>query len=200
MAEQLTHIKADSKKRSLFQELAKDAMEEVIVPKSRDAMRNMSDDIFTMFLEVVRNIRDGILYPDGNIPNRKPMGGGGGTYSGVTNYTSFSRPINSYQSNISQGRKDLIGQRPGNEVDYVWVWSEEDAKSLLGFLKERIDNYGKAKVSDLYEKIGRKTTISDFNFGWTDSNSFGFYYDHNRRHDEAPWFIDLPKPVDIRDA
>jgi len=184
--------------------LGKDAMEEIILPKSRDAMRNMSDDIFTMFLDVVRNIRDGILYPDGNVPNRKPMGNGGlygGTYTGVTNYTSYSRPIGTYQSTPQRGR-DLIGQRPGNEVDYIWVWTEEEARKVVGCLKEEIDNYSKVKVAYLYEMIKRRTTMSDFTFGWTKDHidQITYYEDRSRRMDEPRWFIDLPRPVDIRNV
>lgn len=198
------HVKADTKERSLIRELGKDALEEVILPKSTDAIRNMSDDIFTMLLEVVRNIRDGILYPDGNVPNRKPLGHSGtygSSYNGVTNYASFSRPINTYQSNTQKGR-DLIGQRPGNEVDFIWVWSREDAMKIVGSLKETIDNYDKVKVAFLYEMIQRRTTMSDFIFGWTRDHldSITYYEDTSRRMDEPRWFIDLPRPVDIRNV
>lgn len=193
------HVKADTHDRSLLKELGKAAMDEVIIPKSRDTMRNMSDDIFTMFLEVLRNLRDGILYPDGNVPNRKPMGSNG-SYNRTTNYTSFSRPINDYRPSIqSQTGRDPIGMRPGNDVKYIWVWSEDDAKRIVGTLKEDIENYGKVKVAVLYEMIRERTTMADFTFGWTDKdvNSIGYYYDSSRRADEPKWFLDLPKPVDI---
>lgn len=199
------HVKASTKERSLIRELGKDVVEEVIMPKSRDAMRNMSDDIFSMFLEAIRNIRDGILYPDGNAPNRKPIGNSGpyGTYNGITNYTSYSRPIGTYQSTPQRGR-DLIGQRPGNEVDYIWVWTEEDAKKVVGTLKENIDNYGKVKVAFLYEmiEVQRRTTMSDFIYGWTKDHvdNIRYYEDTSRRRDEPRWFIDLPRPVNISNS
>lgn len=189
------HVKASTKERSVLRELGKGAMEEVIIPKSRETMRNMSDDIFTMILEVLRSLRDGILYPDGNIPH-KSSPNSTGVYTGTTNYTSFSTPINKYQPSSPKGR-DLIGQRPGNEVKYVWVWTEEDAKRITGTLREDIENYGKVKVAVLYEMIKERTTMSDFTFGWTDANAIGYHYDGSRRADEPKWFIDLPKPVDI---
>lgn len=190
------HVKASTKDRSIMHELAKGAFEEVIVPRSKETMRNASDDIFTMVIEMFRTVRDRFLYPDGNVPNKRTSQGVG-VYTGTTNYTSFSRPISTYQpSNQPKGR-DMIGQRPGNEVKYIWVWTEEDAKRIVGTLKEDIENYGKVKVAVLYEMIKERTTMSDFTFGWTDANTIGYYYDSGRRADEPKWFIDLPKPVDI---
>lgn len=189
------HVKASTEDRSLIKELGKSAMEEVIIPKSRDTMRNMSSDIINMFAEVLRNIVDGFLYPDGNVPSRKSSQSSG-YYTGTTNYQSFSRPIGQYQPSNQKGR-DVIGQRSGNEVKYVWVETEEKAKQIVGALKEDIDNYNKAKVASLYEMIGERTTFADFKYGWTDSNAIGYYYDSSRRGNEYKWFIDLPKPVDI---
>lgn len=193
------HVEASTQDRSLVKDLAKGAMEEVIIPKSRDAMRNMSDDIFNMVLDALRSLRDGFLYPNGNVPNRRPTPGNGiQTYNGQTNYTSFSTPINTYQPSNSP-IKDTIGQRPGNEVKYVWVESEDKANQIVNTLKADINHYGFVKVASLYEMIGVRTTMADFKFGWTKNelNSIRYYYDTNRRPDEYRWFIDLPRPVDI---
>lgn len=187
------HVKASTEDRSLVRELGKSAMEEVIIPKSKETMRNMSSDIINMFAEALRSLVDGILYPNGGVPSRR---NNQGTYTGTTNYTSYSRPIGQYQSSTQRGR-DIIGQRSGNEVKYVWVETEEKAKQIVGALKEDIDNYGKAKVASLYEMIGERTTFADFKFGWTDPSTVGYYYDSSRRGNEYKWFIDLPKPVDI---
>lgn len=190
-------VKASTESRSIPKQLVKEAVNDVVIPKSKEAMRNMSDDIFTMVLEMLRNIRDGILYPDGDAPSRRNSGNG--YYSEKTNYTSYSKPIGQYQPSQQKGR-DVIGQRSGNEVKYVWVESEEKAKQIVGALKEDIDNYGKAKVATLYEMIGERTTFADFKYGWTDANSVGYYYDSSRRGNEYKWFIDLPKPVDIQNS
>lgn len=192
-------VKAATEDKSLLRDLGKGAMEEVIIPKSKEAMRNMSDDLFQMAIEFFRKVRDGILYPDGNVPVRR-SNQGNGVYTGTTNYTSYSRPINDYRPQgypgESRGYRDTIGQRPGNEVKSIWVESEDKAKQIIGALREDIDNYGKVKVATLYEMIGERTTMADFRFGWTDASAIGYYYDTNRR-DEFKWFIDLPKPVDI---
>ncbi len=188
-------VKASTEDRSLMKDLGKGVMDEIIIPKSKDTMRNMFSDIIGMFADAMRSSIDRILYPDGNVPNRKPNSSLG-VYTGTTNYTSFSRPINNYQPSTQRGR-DVIGQRAGNQVKHVWVDSEEKAKMLCGALKEDIDNYGKAKVASLYEMIGERTTFADFKYGWTDPNAISYYYDTNRRGDEYRWFIDLPMPVDI---
>ena len=187
-------VKASTEDRSLLKDLGKGAMDEIIIPKSKDVMRDMFTGIINMFADAMRSSIDRILYPDGNIPNRKPNQGVG-VYTGSTNYTSFSRPINNYHP--QQRGRDMIGQRSGNEVKFIWVESEEKAKMIIGALKEDIDNYGKAKVASLYEMIGERTTFADFKFGWTDANAIGYYYDTNRRSSEYKWFIDLPRPVDI---
>lgn len=186
-------VKASTQDRSLMRDLGKGVMDEIIIPKSKDTMRNMFSDIIGMFADAMRSSIDRILYPDGNVPNRKPNQGMG-VYTGVTNYTSYSRSISDYQP---QRGRDMIGQRSGNEVKFIWVESEEKAKMIIGALKEDIENYGKAKVASLYEMIGERTTFADFKYGWTDANSIGYYYDTNRRANEYRWFIDLPKPVDI---
>ena len=186
-------VKASTQERSLIHDIGKSAMEEVIVPKSKEVMRDMSSGIISMFADAFRNMIDSILYPDGNVPSRKSSQGTG-YYTGTTNYTSFSRPINNYQP---QKGRDTIGQRSGNEVKFIWVESEEKAKQIIGALKEDIDNYGKAKVASLYEMIGERTTFADFKYGWTDPGALGYYYDSSRRGSEYKWFLDLSKPVDI---
>lgn len=188
------HVKASTQETNIMKELGKGVMEEVIVPKSKETMRNMSDDIFTMIVEVLKKLRDGILYPDGNVPYKKTSSSGSGVYTGVTNYTSFSTPISNYQP---QRGRDTIGQRPGNQVKQIWVESEDHAKQIINTLREDIDNYGAVKVATLYEMIGERTTMADFRFGWTNVNSIGYYYDSSRGANEYKWYLDLSKPVDI---
>lgn len=187
-------IKASTQDRSLIKEFGKGVMEEVIIPRSKESMRNMSTSIVDMFAEAMRNFIDKVLYPDGNVPYKKTNPQNGGVYTGITNYTSFSRPIGNYQQ---QKPVETISHRPGNEVKYVWVWTEDDAKKLTGALKEDIENYGYVKVATLYEILKEKTTMADFTYGWTDVNTIRYYYDSNRRADEPKWFIDLPKPEKI---
>lgn len=188
-------VKASTQDRSLMHDIGRSAMEEIVIPKSKEVMRDMLSGIINMFADTFRNVVDSILYPDGNVPTRKNSSSG--VYTGTTNYTSYSRPIGNYQPQNQNRGRDMIGQRSGNEVKFVWVESEEKAKQIVGALKEDIDAYGKAKVASLYEMIGERTTFADFKYGWTDANAIGYYYDSSRRGNEYKWFLDLAKPEDI---
>ena len=188
------HVKADTKEKSLMRDIGKDVMKEIVVPKSLEVLRDMFTGVVNMFADAARNGIDKFLYPDGDVPTRRQNGNG--SYTGVTNYTSFSKPIGTYQPSNAPV-KTVLGQRPGNDVKYVWVDSEEKAKQIIGALKEDIQKYQKAKVASLYEMIGEPTTFADFKYGWVNENDLGYYYDTNRRSNEARWFLDLSKPVDI---
>lgn len=188
------HVEASIENRNVFRELRKSAMEEYIIPKSTEVMRDFMTGMVDMFASALRGSIDKFLYPDGNVPKKTTQSNG--YYTSTTNYTSFSRPIGQYQTSQQRGR-DLIGQRPGNQVKYVWLKTEEDAKRVVGTLKEDIDNYGKVKVAVFYEMIGERTTMADFTYGWTQSDQIGYFYDTSRPAGENKWFIDLPKPVDI---
>ena len=190
-------VKASVEQRnSLMKDIGRGAMEEIIIPKSKGVVRDMFSGIINMLAEAMRNSIDRFLYPDGNVPTNRSSSSN--TYTGVTNYTSYSRP-NTYQPSgqTAQKPREAIGQRSGNEVNYIWVESEDKAKQVIAALKEDIVNYGKAKVATLYEMTGQRTTFADFKYGWTDENALGYYYDTNRRGDEFRWFLDLSKPVDI---
>lgn len=192
-------VNAQVEDRSLMKDLVKGAYNTVIVPQTKTVVRDMSSGIITMFADALRNLVDGWLYPDGSVPNRSSSQSSIGTYTGTTNYSSFSRPINS--NNTQQASflsQTQLGQRPGNEVKYIWVESEEKADKLIKQLKEDIDNYGKVKVATLYEIVGINTTMADFWYGWTDSSSLRYFYDSSRGPLENKWFIDLPRPIDIR--
>jgi hypothetical protein len=168
-------------------------MDEIIVPKSKEVMRDMFTGIVNMFAEAARSSLDKFLYPDGGAPTKMSSSR---YYTGTTNYTSYSRPIGQYQPSNQQVR-DNIGQRSGVDVKCIWVSTEDDAKDILNTLSEEIDNYGKAKVATLYEKIGEKTTFADFKYGWAKKEDLRYVYDSSSPDPNAKWFIDLPKPIDI---
>lgn len=190
------HVNASTEDRSLAKDLVKSAMEEIVIPKTTEVVRDTFLGMIGMLADTAKSMVDKTLYPNGNLPNKKPSSGSG--YYQSTNYTSYSRPIGQYQPTQQPQRgRDLIGQRPGNQVKYIWVESEEKAKMIVGALKEDIDNYGYAKVATLYEMTRERTTSVDFTYGWTDSSAIGYYYDNHRGIDEFKWFIDLPQPVKI---
>ena len=190
------HVKASVEESSLMKDLLSSAMEEYIVPKSTELLRDTFTGMIGMAADALRGMVDKVLYPNGDAPTRKTSNQGSSYYTSTTNYTSFSRPIGQYQP---QRGRDMIGQRPGNLVKKIWVANEDIAKQIVGALIEDIDNYNKAKVATLYEMIGERTTMVDYHYGWPDEhiNAIGYFYDTDRRPDEDRWYIDLPKPVDI---
>lgn len=187
------HIDASVENRSLLKELGKSAMDEYIVPKSTEILWNMFGSMINMFADVMKSSVGKLLYPDGNTPNVKTNNPQTGYY---TNYTSYSTPIKSYTPS-SQAPAQSIGQRPGNMVEYIWVPTEADAIYIRDTLQNEIRQYHKAKVASLYEILRRKTTMADFNYGWTKESDIGYYEDTNRAPGENRWFIDLARPVDI---
>lgn len=191
-------INATTKKRSVGAELGKYAMDEIIVPKSKEVMRDMFSGIVNMFADAARGSVDKFLYPDGNAPKKNQQST---YYTGHTNYTSYSKPIavSDYRSTQQRGR-DPIGSRSGCDVECVWVATEDDAKDICELLIENIENYGKAKVATLYEKIGKRTTEADFSYGWTNRDQVRYFYDTKSPDASKRWYIDLPKPVDIRNV
>ena len=196
------HVDSNSEDHSLFKDLTKYAYEEHIRPRTTSLVRDFIDGSIRMFADALSNAVDRALYPNGGAPARKSNSSNSGVYTGVTRYDSFSRPINQNNNNDqyrSNSGRDTIGQRPGNEVRYIWVESEEKAKKVTNTLKEEIDNYGKAKVASLYEMTKQRTTMADFNFGWTVDhlNQIKYFYDSSRKPGEYKWFLDLPCPVDI---
>lgn len=188
------HVNATVKERSLLAELGKSAMDEYILPKTTEIAHGMFTDIINMVADALKSSVSKILYPNGGAPTKRSSSSG--VYTGVTNYTSFSTPIKTYQSS-NQPSASTIGQRPGNMVNYIWVESEEKAKLIRDTLRDDIQRYHKAKVATLYEMTGQKTTMADFNYGWTNPNDIGYYEDTSRRPGENRWFIDLARPVDI---
>lgn len=182
---QVPQINATVKKKTIASELCDYAMKEVIIPGSKDLMSNVFTGFINMFSDAATKSIDKWIYPDG-APKKQNKSG---TYSTQqTNYTVYSsRP----------GQKPetpSINQRSSVDVDYIWVDTEEEARYIIGCLVEEIDNYGKAKVSTLYEKIKKPTTFSDFKFGWTNKDDLSY------RRDRGKWFIDLPRPVNIENV
>ena len=184
-------IEATTEKRSISSELGKYAMDEIIVPKSKEVMRDMFTGIVNMFADAARGSLDKFLYPNGDAPRKNQ--GNSQYYTGTTNYTSFSRPLNDYKPS----RPDPISTRSGCSVKRVWVKTEADAKDIIGTLKEDIENYGKAKVATLYEQIGERTTEADFSYGWTVNDNIGYFYDTKSPDPDKKWYIDLPQPHSI---
>lgn len=179
------NVNATTKKRTIASELFDYSMKEVIIPGCKDVTRNAFTGLINMLSDAATKSIDKWIYPDG-APS-KSNNNKSGVYTQQTNYTVYS-------SSQNQSSQSVISQRSSVDVDYIWVDTEEEAKYIISCLVEEIDNYGKAKVSTLYEKIKKPTTFTDFKFGWTNAKELSY------RRDRGRWFIDLPRPINIENV
>lgn len=175
---------ATVKDSSVVKDIWNYLMREVFIPNSKEIMRNLLNGTSNMFANAAGKAIDRVIYPDGGAPKRNYVTRDGeGTYTTRTGYkTTLDKPRS-------------INSRSSTEVKYIWVDTEEEAKAIIGALVEDIDNYGKAKVSTLYEMVHETPNFTDFKFGWTNANDISYYRDGSKGY-----FIDLPKPVNIENV
>lgn len=186
-------IKASTKDVNVVGELGNYIMNEYVVPKSKDIIHDLLDSFISLVGDAGRGALNKIIYGEDKHPTTS---NNRGYYSKPqTNYQSYSKPANSSSSNSV---RDPIGTRSSTEVKYVFVDDEESAKELIAGLREICDNYGKVKVSDLYESLNPKvpTNFQDFKFGWTDPDQFGYHKEYTGEF-RGKYMIDMPKPINI---
>lgn len=179
------------KKPSIVRDVVSYAIKEEIEPRSKELMRNLVTGAINMLCDTANKGVDRFIYPDGNAPKRTLKSSNGvGDYHPHTNYSTTV-----YKSD-SKPQKESINSRSSIDVNLIWVDTEEDAKAIVGALIEEIENYGKAKVSTLYDMVKIPTNFTDFKFGWTEreESAIGYYRDRGK------FFIDLPKPVNIENV
>ena len=183
-------INATVKKHSIARELLNYAIKEEIEPRSKELVHSMITGTLNMFNDAARKALDRQFYPDGNMPRRTTKSNSSpiGDYIPHTKYstTVLSR-------NGEKPQRETISTRSSVDVNYIWVDTEEDARTIINTLIEEIDNYNKAKVATLYDMVKIAPNFTDFKFGWTkdDIKSMSYYRDRGR------YFIDLPKPTNI---
>lgn len=181
---------ATVKKPSFFGEILRYAIKEEIEPRSKELVRNAITGTFNMMNDAANKAVDKAFYPDGDGPKRVVKSDGPGSYQPRTKYNTTV-----YRSD-SKPQRETINQRSSIDVNYIWVDTEQEAKSIVSSLIEEIENYNKAKVATLYEMVGVPTNFADFKFGWTkDEEKYIGYY-----RDKGKYFIDLPKPVNIENV
>ena len=181
-------ISATTKEHSIVGDLGKYVMDEYIVPKTKDVLHDTFAGIASMCSDAVQGALNKAFYGEDNHTRRSSTG------ISRTNYTTYSRPA----GQVSQVRRDNVGSRSSVEVKYIWVDDEDSAKIIVASLKELIDNYGKAKVADLYEMLTPKvqTSFTDFKYGWTDTSQFNYHKEYTGEH-RGQYLIDLPRPIDV---
>lgn len=181
---------ATVKKPSFMRDVISYAIKEEIEPRSKELMRNLITGSINMVCDTLNKGVDKYIYPDGNAPKRTVKTSGVNDYHPRTNYAT------SVISSDSKPQRESINSRSSTSISEIWVDTEEDARAIIGALVEEIDNYGKAKVSTLYDMVRIAPNFTDFKFGWTkdEVKSIGYYRDRGK------YYIDLPKPVNIENV
>lgn len=185
-------INATVKKHSIARELLNYAIKEEIEPRSKELVHSMISGTLNMFNDAARKALDKQFYPDGDLPRRTVKSNG--SVSDYVPHTKYSTTVLSRDGN--KPPRESISTRSSVDINYIWVDTEDDAKTIINTLVEEIENYGKAKVATLYDMVKITPNFTDFKFGWTkdDIRSMSYYRDRGR------YFIDLPKPTNIENV
>lgn len=163
-------------KESLFQNredgdtVSNFALGEVIIPTIKD-----------MLWTVVSGSLEMILF--GEVRNSRPRRSGIG---GNSNYTPYNSFYNGNPAGVSGQNKKRPNVNRGNFDDPI-LETREDAYSVVGYLADRIQDYGFASVADLMDAMDQESSFVDLNWGWTNVSEAQV---HRVREG---WAISLPK-------
>lgn len=166
------------KKDSVLKDIGKQALDDIVVPKTKESVNNMASDILYMVADTLVQIVGRIIYgKDAVIPTRNS--------GGREQYSNITRTKPQPQTTMNTG--------PSDNLLYVCVDSYQKAEEIKRELIESITKYGQVRVADLYEKSGKiRPAFTDYNYGWRNVNDVHFVRDRN-----GYWF-NMPKPVQIQ--
>lgn len=123
---------------------------------------------------------------------------GGNTYVNYSSFGSSNRnniKNNSVAVNSNNKRKPDIRdfvfepdfERYPNEME-ARRQALDDAEKVLRELKDAIETFGIATVSDFYRAVNMSTEYTEGDWGWTNLDDVGVY------ECRQGWYINLPKP------
>lgn len=101
------------------------------------------------------------------------------SYSDNTSYRAFyqSEAYDDYGAprRRDRGRRDRRSRYDDDKIDYrcIIVRDRRDAEDIVDKLKGRIEKYGEATKSDLFELVDLPSTHTDNNWGWIDPRDIG---------------------------
>lgn len=82
--------------------------------------------------------------------------------------------------------------RANHDFDEVILDSRDEAITVVEELIARVDRYGSASVSDLYDLVGVTGSFADQRWGWTDLRTADV------RQSRGGFLLDLPRPEQLR--
>ena len=93
-----------------------------------------------------------------------------------------------YRSKADERKPVRYEPREYFNLDDVEFDYKSDAVNTINELEDIIREYGKAKVSDFYEKIGKTAPSTAFNYGWYSLEAARVIQNYN-----GTWSIEFPK-------
>ena len=171
------NLPAEKKKETgVLHDITKQAVDDIIIPKTKETANNMASDIIYMIGDTLVRIVGGLIFGKDKIPNNPKARGG----NDREKYSNISRSTTSQPN---------IGTRSSEDLQYVCVDSYQKAEEIKRDLIGSITKYGRVRVADLYEASKKvKTAFPDYNYGWTNVNDVHYVRDRN-----GYWF-NMPKP------
>jgi hypothetical protein len=146
-------------------------MVEVVVPSIRN-----------LLADSIKGSTDRVLYGQSRARGR---GYGYGGYAG-----GIERPgLRTRYDKMSEGepRRMLSREaRARHDFGEVTLDSRTEADAVIDALIHRVEQYGVATISDLYDLVGVTGSYADQNYGWTDLRSADV------RQERGGWTLDLP--------
>lgn len=139
---------------------------DVIIP----AAKNMLFDATSQGVERM-------LFGDARSRNRPARSAGG--------YTSYNRM---YEQKRESPRELSTRARSNHDFDEIILEHVGEAENVIDQLNELIDQYGQAKVTDLYSMVGISGNYTDDKWGWVDLRSA------TTSRVRQGYLLDLPKP------
>ena len=106
-------------------------------------------------------------------------------------YTPYGKMYNNGPSRAPQ--RDLSSRaRSQHDFDEIILGSRGEAEEVLDQLGVLVDDYGHAKVSDLYSMVGITGSYIDDRWGWTDLRSA------TTSRVRQGYLLDLPAPINLK--
>lgn len=124
-----------------------------------------------------------LLFGDSRGRSRVSGGRGAG-------YTSYSRMYG--RDNDRSSRRELSSRaRATHDFDEIILQERGEAEEVLDQLTNLVDDYGHAKISDLYELVGITGSYIDDKWGWNDLSRA------STSRVRQGYLLDLPKPIPL---
>lgn len=185
---QMTITPAKVEQRSVMKDLTKYAMDEYIKPKTNDVLHDLFSGVVDMFGDAIRGAIDKQFYGEDRSRNRARNNNTVRTFNQNVPYNVYSlSPSTSYQ----KPQRVNTTQRSGKSVKMIYLNTEDEAKYIVGMLREEIQTYGNVKVGKLYETIKEPTSPEDWKFGWNDVNDISY------KRDGGTFLLVLSEPINV---